>query len=342
MNEDLLREIPLFSSFSKTDLHSLAELLEERTLNQGSYLFREGAVDHCLYILLDGEVEVVKAQGSTGERVLAKRGPGSIFGEMSMFTSLGEHTASVRARSQLRLLKIRRREFVALLKRYPALTFELVRLLYRRLEESENLTIQELLGKHRQLSEAYEELKAAQLQIIEKEKLEHEMSLARRLQRDILPRSLPDLPGLEFSALMVPARAVAVIYDVALLDGDRIGSSSGMYRTKVCRLRYTCRYIQPDQGRIQVIPVLKQLYRRSTAFDRDGYFRHVRQRAIRHLPSKAGIQLSRAAPTSNTLAARRKSLGLHRSFGSGAGSPGRPYPGPEPDSSFKRIRPACL
>src|SRR4030067_1048710 len=171
MNEDLLRDIPLFNSFSKTDLHSLADLLEERTLKQGRYLFREGAVDHCMYILLDGEVEVVKAQGITGERMLAKRGPGSIFGEMSMFTTLGEHTASVRARSELKLLKIRWREFVALLKRYPALTFELVRLLSRRLEETENLTIQELLGNNRQLTEAYEELKAAQLQIIEKEKL---------------------------------------------------------------------------------------------------------------------------------------------------------------------------
>jgi serine phosphatase RsbU (regulator of sigma subunit) len=50
------------------------------------------------------------------------------------------------------------------------------------------------------------------------------MSLARQLQRNILPRSLPDLPGLEFGALMVPAQAVGGdFYDVTRLDGDRIG-----------------------------------------------------------------------------------------------------------------------
>jgi len=41
------------------------------------------------------------------------------------------------------------------------------------LEQSENTTIQDLWEKSRQLTQAYQELQAAQAQIIEKERLEH-------------------------------------------------------------------------------------------------------------------------------------------------------------------------
>jgi hypothetical protein len=82
----------------------------------------------------------------------------------------------------LRLLKLTRSDLDGMLHRQPQLAYEMVSLLSRRLEESENLTIQDLREKNQRLQQAYQELKAAQEQIIEKEKLEKELEIARDIQ----------------------------------------------------------------------------------------------------------------------------------------------------------------
>jgi serine phosphatase RsbU (regulator of sigma subunit) len=96
----------------------------------------------------------------------------------------------------------------ALLHRHPRFAYELVGLLSRRLEESENVTILDLREKNRQLTAAYRELQAAQAQIIEKERLDRELEIAQHIQASILPQSLPAHPFLDFGARIVPARLV--------------------------------------------------------------------------------------------------------------------------------------
>ena len=224
IEDKILRRVPLFGSLSAADRQTLAVSLQERRLKTGRFLFYEGKTNHCLYILLEGEVEVIKAHGEPGERLLGRRSAGTIFGEMSLFTAQGAHTASVRACTPLRLLKIRRRHFVALLHQYPTMSLDLMRLMSRRLEESENATIQDLLVKNVELSQAYHDLQQAQAQVIEKEKLEHELELARQIQQRILPHEVPQVDGLEFGALMVPARSVAGdFYDFIPLGKSHLG-----------------------------------------------------------------------------------------------------------------------
>ena len=131
-----------------------------------------------------------------GERRLGVLHRGSLIGEMSLFSEDGSHTAGVRALTPLRLLEMTRPEFDALLHRQPMMAYDLVRLLSRRLERSENLTILDLQEKNRQLTQAYLELEAAQAQVVEKKKLEHELELAGDIQLQILPEVIPRLPGL--------------------------------------------------------------------------------------------------------------------------------------------------
>ena len=115
-------------------------------------LFQEGRSDDKFYILLEGQVEVVKALGSPEERRLGLRGSGNLLGEMSLFSREGCHTASVRAVTQLRLLQVPHTELDALLHRQPQLAYEIIRLLSQRLEESENLTILDLKEKNQRSS----------------------------------------------------------------------------------------------------------------------------------------------------------------------------------------------
>lgn len=231
MIEDILKTIPLFSSLPGREIQNLAESLPPVEFPAQATVFVEGQRDDYIYILLEGKVEIVKALNEEEERILAVQSAGSLLGEMSLFSPDGSHTASVRALTPLHMLQMTRAEFDALLHRQPRLAYDIVRLLSRRLEGSEDLTIQDLREKNRQLTRAYEELKntheqlvAAQAQIIEKEKLEHELAIAREIQRSILPHTLPHEPGYDFGALMVPARAVGGdFYDFIHLGNHQLG-----------------------------------------------------------------------------------------------------------------------
>jgi sigma-B regulation protein RsbU (phosphoserine phosphatase) len=122
------------------------------------------------------------------------------------------------------LLEVTRRDFEALLGRHPGMAFDLVRVLSQRLDAAENLTVRDLVEKNRELTRAYEELKAAQAQLIEKEKLEAELAVARRIQRSILPRERPVLEGYDFGMLMEPMTSVGGdFFDFIPLGEGRLG-----------------------------------------------------------------------------------------------------------------------
>ncbi len=220
----LIRQVPLFASVRGTETQFLAEILRESEIAAGTLLFREGEPGSSFYTLVDGQVEIIKALGSSDERLLAVRGPGEFFGEMSLLDPDGLRTASARARTRVRLLEMARRDFDALLQHRPALAHEMVRVLSLRLRESDNATIADLREKNRELAQAYADLQAAQVQIVEKEKLEQELRTAHWIQQSILPRELPHLSGFDFGARMEPARAVGGdLFDFIPLGHNRVG-----------------------------------------------------------------------------------------------------------------------
>jgi sigma-B regulation protein RsbU (phosphoserine phosphatase) len=204
----LIAKIPLFARLPDAELMHLADTLLPRKFSAGDLLIREGESDEHFYILLEGEAEVIKALGTPDERQLAIRPQGTLFGEMSLFDPKGFHTASVRAHTTAQTLEMTCQDFDRLLHRYPTLAYDMVRQMSRRLEDTENATILDLREKNRQLSLAYQELQAAQEQLVIKERLERELAIARQIQDSILPDSLPQLEGFDIAALTFPAREV--------------------------------------------------------------------------------------------------------------------------------------
>jgi serine phosphatase RsbU (regulator of sigma subunit) len=72
------------------------------------------------------------------------------------------------------------------------------------------------------------QLQNAQAELVKKERLEHEMALARQVQQSVLPKIFPQLPGLQFAAHNEPARQVGGdFYDVIDLDENHIGIAIG-------------------------------------------------------------------------------------------------------------------
>ncbi|MEA1976661.1 MAG: cyclic nucleotide-binding domain-containing protein, partial [Chloroflexota bacterium] len=185
MDQDIIRSVSIFSSLPDEEVERLAQTLNLKEIPQGTLLVEEDTPGLRYYILIDGEVEVVKALGTADERLLGVRGPGSFIGEMSLFSEDGRHTASVRAKVPLQLLELNHADLDSLLHRQPRFAYEMMRTISRRLEESEHLTILDLRQKNVELQQAYDDLKAAQAEIIEKEKLEKELEVARDIQLSI-------------------------------------------------------------------------------------------------------------------------------------------------------------
>jgi serine phosphatase RsbU (regulator of sigma subunit) len=136
----------------------------------------------------------------------------------------GMRTASVRAKEKSSVRVMTRDKFNETLQSYPQLAYSMVEIMSERLDSSNESAFNDLVKKNQALQKAYDELKEAQAQIIEKERLERELQVAADIQLSILPDVLPDTEEFSFGAKILPARQVGGdFYDIFQLEGDRIG-----------------------------------------------------------------------------------------------------------------------
>lgn len=94
-------------------------------------IFGQGDRGDRLYIIVDGEVEVVKREVGGREGILAVLGPGECFGEMALVSDL-PRMASARSRTSVNLLTVDRTAFAALFGALPPLRGLFQQLIERR------------------------------------------------------------------------------------------------------------------------------------------------------------------------------------------------------------------
>jgi CRP-like cAMP-binding protein len=85
---------------------------ETRTLTPGAELFREGDPGDGLFLVVSGEIDVMK-RGPAGERPLARLGAGAVLGEMALLTS-EPRSATCRAVGECKVLGLPAARFRAL------------------------------------------------------------------------------------------------------------------------------------------------------------------------------------------------------------------------------------
>jgi len=224
MSHNLLSKIPLFADLPSKELDGILSVLDVKELADREILFHEGDAGDHFYIVTNGMLEVLMAVGKTEEMLLNVLREGEYLGEMSLIMPGGHRTASVRSRGAATLLSMSRAQFMELTTKHPELSISMVRVLSQRLDATNTQTFHDLTEKNKQLQTAYDELKAAQSQLIEKERLERELQVAAEIQISILPDELPQLPEFGFGARILPARQVGGdFYDVFVLKDDQVG-----------------------------------------------------------------------------------------------------------------------
>jgi CRP-like cAMP-binding protein len=91
----------------------------------GEVIVREGEVGNCMYVIMEGDVEVVTIRNGEIHR-LAQLGRGDFFGEMSIFEK-EVRSATVRALGDVRLLTVDKRTFLRRIQEDPTLAFRIVK-----------------------------------------------------------------------------------------------------------------------------------------------------------------------------------------------------------------------
>ncbi len=105
MTASALAELDLFRELSEASRADLAPRLRLGKRGPGECVFREGEPAAEMFVLLDGELEVVKLSRSGRETRVAILGPGDIFGEMAILDH-EPRSATVRSLSPVRLLRL--------------------------------------------------------------------------------------------------------------------------------------------------------------------------------------------------------------------------------------------
>ena len=224
MAANLLARIPFFTDLPNDELDRLQSELEIVNLSAGEILFREGDRGEHLYIIVSGELEVLMSPGDENELILNIIHEGEYIGEMSLLQPDGHRSTGARAHGDVVLLSMSRLQFKNLLTRQPQLAKSMVSVLSQRLVNTNVQTFRGLTERNRQLQKAYDDLKAAQAQLIEKKRMERELEVAADIQMSILPDVLPVHPNFDFGGRILPARQVGGdFFDVFEVGENKFG-----------------------------------------------------------------------------------------------------------------------
>jgi CRP/FNR family transcriptional regulator, cyclic AMP receptor protein len=129
---NFLKQSDIFYQFTPTQLELVANLCQEVGFNSGDVVFQENSGSKELYVIVQGEVDILISRGTTGslnnktETAVARLRRGQSFGEVALVDE-GLRSASARAaQKDTRLLVISRDKIIMLCETYPQLGYRLM------------------------------------------------------------------------------------------------------------------------------------------------------------------------------------------------------------------------
>ncbi len=132
---DILGKSQLFSRLPAADLEKIAGYMHTRHVRREEPIFLKGDPGSGLMAVLAGTVKITTSAPDGGEMILNLMRPGDIFGEIALLDGR-ERTADAIAMTDVDLLVIHRRDFLAYLSTHPAVALDVIDVLCQRLRHT--------------------------------------------------------------------------------------------------------------------------------------------------------------------------------------------------------------
>ena len=150
LNPQILKTVPLFSSFSDQQLTTLAPCVQHRKYPRGAAILRAGEETEALYIILSGRVKVLIPDEEGHEVILSMMGAQDFVGEMGLLDDLPS-SATVETLEPCEMLRIPRTAFLTCLEGNSEVAMIVLRNLIKRLRDAdrkiESLALIDVYGR---------------------------------------------------------------------------------------------------------------------------------------------------------------------------------------------------
>lgn len=126
---EALKRAALFEGLSRKELTQLARVSEDLEIPEGTVLTKEGDLGHEFFVIVEGQTEV-KRKGKS----LGNRGAGDFIGEIALLEQI-PRTATVTAKTPLRVFVLTSKDFHHLLEENPNVERKVLRTLAKRVAD---------------------------------------------------------------------------------------------------------------------------------------------------------------------------------------------------------------
>ena len=127
-----LKNIEIFKGLSVNELAAVAAVAEEAFFDAGELVFLEGEKGDTLFLVLDGDVAVVKGCDTNKEIELDHIGVGDYFGEMALFGD-DRRSATIRVKKTSHFLILKKQELNEIVREFPQIALYVCRVLSMRI-----------------------------------------------------------------------------------------------------------------------------------------------------------------------------------------------------------------
>lgn len=153
-----LKQVTFFQNMTNEQLKVLASICEEEFIPKDSTVFKEGEPGGVVYVVIHGRV-AIEREGERKNSVVRLTTMDALtsFGEMSLFDNSPRSASAVTIEDTM-LLKLRVDPLVALIRQYPDMSLELIKVLSQRIREANDQITHLTRPKPRQLHQLYDKL----------------------------------------------------------------------------------------------------------------------------------------------------------------------------------------
>jgi CRP-like cAMP-binding protein len=123
---EVLKSNPMFEDFSKGELKLISKIAYERSYNQGEFIFTMGQPGAAMFIILVGEVQIMRLSDEGTEVELARLRDGETLGELALLDD-SPRSATARVIKPTKVLALFREDLVNFLSVKPELGGKIVK-----------------------------------------------------------------------------------------------------------------------------------------------------------------------------------------------------------------------